>query len=137
MTRQQIYLTYWDWVCLIFYEADIEDAPEILHRIMEIGCGRHDLMKAGRNLLSGDYDIGLTFSSYATRMSVMVIGRSSSPEEFQNTFDHEKGHLARHICLALDIDPYGEEAQYLAGAIGEKLFASAKKFMCQCDYGQR
>ena len=44
----------------------------------------------------------------------MVISLTSTPEEFQNSWDHEKGHLCRHISKAFGIDPYGEEAQYLS-----------------------
>ena len=47
------------------------------------------------------------------------------------TFDHEKGHLAIHIAKYYDIDPYGEEYQYLTGDIGKKLFPIASKFMCK------
>ena len=29
------------------------------------------------------------------------------------------------------IDPYGEEAQYLSGYVGQKMFPVAKKFLCE------
>lgn len=50
---------------------------------------------------------------------------------FQNSWDHEKGHLCRHISKAFGIDPYGEEAQYLSGYVGQKMFPVAKKFLCE------
>ena len=56
---------------------------------------------------------------------------TSTPEEFQNSWDHEKGHLCRHISKAFGIDPYGEEAQYLSGYVGQKMFPVAKKFLCE------
>ena len=40
------------------------------------------------------------------------------------------GHLAMHIAMSEDIDPFGEEYQYLTGAIGKKMFKAAKLFMC-------
>lgn len=43
----------------------------------------------------------------------------------------EKGHLCRHISQAFGIDPYGEEAQYLSGYVGQKMFPVAKKFLCE------
>lgn len=61
----------------------------------------------------------------------MLIGITSSADEFQSTFDHEKGHLAMHICSALHINPFSEEYQYLTGEIGKQLFKIAKKFMCE------
>lgn len=41
------------------------------------------------------------------------------------------GHLCRHISKAFGIDPYGEEAQYLSGYVGQKMFPVAKKFLCE------
>lgn len=77
-------------------------------------------------------NIGLTFSSFSHRYSVVVLGITSSADEFQNTFDHEKGHLAMHIAKSLHIDLQGEEFQYLTGEIGQKMFKVAKRFLC--DY---
>ncbi len=62
----------------------------------------------------------------------MVIAKTSSPEEFAHSYDHEKGHLAKHIALAYDIDPYGEEFQYMSGDIAKMMFPVARKFMCEC-----
>lgn len=61
---------------------------------------------------------------------IEFIGLTTSAEEFQNTFDHEKGHLAMHISSALKIKPYGEEYQYLTGEIGQSMFKIAKRFLC-------
>ena len=72
----------------------------------------------------------ITTTDYVHKKSLMVIGLTTSPEEFQSTFDHEKGHLAIHIAQYYHLDPYGEEFQYLAGSIGKKLFPVAKKFLC-------
>lgn len=74
---------------------------------------------------------GLTYSNPRYRESVMVIALTSSPEEFQNSFDHEKGHLVKHISQAFGIDPYGEEEQYLSGDIGQLMFPVAKQFLCE------
>ena len=79
------------------------------------------------------YNTGFTYSNFYHKCSIVVIGLTSSAEQFQNTFDHEKGHLAMHIADALDIDILGEEFQYLTGEIGQKMFRKAKRFMCdQC-----
>lgn len=61
---------------------------------------------------------------------MIVIGLTSSTSEFQNTFDHEKGHLAMHICETDNIDPFSEEYQYLTGEIGQAMFRVAKNFLC-------
>lgn len=81
-------------------------------------------------LKRNQYNTGITYSSFKNKCSIVVIGLTISAEEFQNTFDHEKGHLAMHISSALRINPYGEEYQYLTGDIGQSMFKVAKRFLC-------
>lgn len=95
-----------------------------------MGCNKKELRKAENLLKKGSYNIGLTYSNFRDQYSIVVIGLTNTPEEFQNTFDHEKGHLAMHIGKALDIDIFGEEYQYLTGEIGQKMFKIARRFMC-------
>ena len=80
--------------------------------------------------LYGNGNIGLTYSSLKHRCSIVVIGITTSAAEFQNTFDHEKGHLVMHISSACKIDPFSEKYQYLAGEVGQKMFRIAKRFLC-------
>ena len=82
------------------------------------------------DLISKWYNVGFTYSNLKRKRSVLLIGISTCPAEFQNTFDHEKGHLAMHIAERYDIDPYGEEYQYLTGEIGRALYPVAKTFLC-------
>jgi hypothetical protein len=89
------------------------------------------LAEIENNLAAEQYNIGLTYSNLKGKCSVVVIGLTSSPAEFQNTFDHEKGHLAMHICEIYDIDPFSEEFQYLTGEIGQAMFPVAKNFLCE------
>ena len=71
-----------------------------------------------------------TISSYKDT-AVMVISRTSSPEQFQDSWDHEKGHLVKHIAEAFVLDPFGEKVEYLAGYIGRAMFPVAKRFLCE------
>ena len=131
MIRQTIYLGNYDWTVRIYYAVTSVWSGRILDDLAGMGCGGVDYERARRNLESYNLNTGLTFSSARFHESLMVIGLTSSPEEFASTYDHEKGHLARQICQAFGIDPYGEEAQYLAGDIGKKMFPVAKKFLCE------
>lgn len=96
-----------------------------------LDAGGWDLVNAYKNMRSCNLNTGITYSNIRNRQTVMVIALTSSPAEFQNSFDHEKGHLCRHISRAFGIDPYGEEAQYLSGYVGQKMFPVAKKFLCE------
>ena len=131
MLIQDIYLEDWDWRITVYYAVDSCYTDDILQDLKYIGCKGRELDSAEELLLDDAYNVGLTYSSFQDRWSIVVIGLTNSPEEFQNTFDHEKGHLAMHIGKALDIDIFGEEYQYLTGEIGQKMFKVAKKFMCE------
>lgn len=132
MIRQEFDLKRYDWHVWVYYAVDAYYADEILYHLEKIGCRKRDLHRAERNLTSGQLDTGLTYSNRETGETVMVIALTSTPDEFQNSYDHEKGHLCRHIVQAYGIDPFGEEAQYLAGEVGQKMFPVAKKFLCEC-----
>lgn len=130
MIIQDIYLEDWDWHITVYYAVDKYYTDEILDELELIGCSKKELKNAERLLIKGDYNTGITYTNFRNKCSIVVIGLTTSPEEFQNTFDHEKGHLAMHIGTALGIEPFGEEFQYLTGAIGEKMFKIAKRFLC-------
>ena len=131
MITQNFYLKDWDWYVTVFYAVDTYYMDEILGALEEIGCSEMGLIKAEKNFAENAYNTGLTYSNLKGRCSVVVIGLTSSPAEFQNTFDHEKGHLAMHICETDNIDPFSEEYQYLTGEIGQAMFPIAKKFLCE------
>lgn len=130
MIRQSIYLDKWDWSVTVYYEAGPEDADRILFDLDGLGAGQRELLRAERNLRGGFPNSGLTFTSREMRESMTVIGHTTDAAQFQDTLDHEKGHLVMHIGRALGIDPYGEDLQYLSGEIGRRMFPIAKRFLC-------
>ena len=130
MLIQDIYLEDWDWVVKVFYAVDTYYVADILGELECIGCTGRELIKAEEVLMSGD-NVGLTYSNLKGRCSVLVIGLTSSPAEFQNTWDHEKGHLAMHISKEDNIDVFSEEFEYLTGEIGALMFPVAKNFLCE------
>lgn len=131
MIKQNIYLSNWDWYITVFYAIDTFYLSDIIGELEEIGCSERKLEDIEVSLATEQYNIGLTYSNLKGRCSVVVIGLTSSPAEFQNTFDHEKGHLAMHISETDGIDPFSEKYQYLTGEIGQAMFPIAKKFLCE------
>lgn len=121
----------YDWTVTVYYAVNTYWTDIILDNLSQIGCHGRDLVRASLSLRAGKLDTGLTFSNPKFHESIVVIGLTSSPDEFASSYDHEKGHLARQICQTFNIDPYGEEAQYLAGDIGKKMFPLAKNFLCE------
>ena len=59
------------------------------------------------------------------KCSIVVIHKASSIGEFINTFEHEKNHLEMHICEALDINPYSEEAAHMSGDLAQLILEEA------------
>ena len=129
MIRQDFYLKDWDWYVMVFYAVDTYYMDDILDELENIGCTYTDEIE--EDLTINPYNNGLTYSNIKARVSLIVIGLTETPDEFQNTYDHEKGHLAMHIAEADNIDVFGEEYQYLTGEIGKQTFKIAKKFMCE------
>lgn len=138
MIVQDFYIGRYGWHVRVYYAVTTYWAGWIAGDLESIGCRGYDLERACRSLESGDLNTGITYSNNRMRETVMVIALTSSPEEFQNSFDHEKGHLCRHISKVFGIDPYGEEEQYLSGEIGQKMFPVAKRFLCEhCRKGMK
>ena len=131
MIRQDFYIEKYGWHVRVYYSVTTYWTERIAGDMWRIGCRGLDLAKAVRNLRSGDLNTGITYSNFREGETVMVISRTSSPEEFLNSWEHEKKHLARHIEQAFGIDPFGEEAAYLEGTIAQKMFPVARKFICE------
>lgn len=129
MIRQDVYLERWDWYVMVYYAVDTYYMDEILEELEMIGCTYADEIE--EDLTQHPYNNGLTYSNLRRRVSLVVIGLTETPDEFQNTYDHEKGHLAMHIAEEDRMDVFGEEFQYLTGEIGKQTFPIAKRFMCE------
>jgi len=131
MIIQDIYLKNYDWKVKVYYAVDRYYIPDILNDLIQLDCEDKSFYKIKELMESGKLNIGFTYSNIDKRESIILIGITDSADEFQSTFDHEKGHLAMHICSALHIEPFSEEYQYLTGEIGKQMFKEAKNFMCE------
>ena len=131
MIRQFIYLPGYRWMIIVFYWAGRGDADEILQTLQRFACSEEACKSAERNLRGEVMDTGLTYTNNSMRATVMAISESSSPEEFWNTMDHEKGHAVQHIGSALGLDYLGEAQQYLAGTLAKEMYPIARQFICE------
>lgn len=99
MIVQDFYIPKYDWRVRVYYAVTTYWISEILCELHRIGCRGEDFKQAYRNLSSGALNTGLTYSDFEERETVMVIALTSSPGEFQNSWDHEKGHLYDHDSI--------------------------------------
>ena len=131
MIAQDFYLPRYDWRVRVYYAVTTCWAKEIVAGLRMLGCGGERLRRAERNLTESRLDTGLTFSNLKRRETLMVISTTSTPGQFLNSWTHEMFHLCRHVARRFGVDPYGEEAAYLAGTVGQKMFPVARKFLCE------
>ena len=131
MIIQNFRLPKYRWRVRVYYAVTAYWTDDIIRDLMSIGCYGTKLRRAYDNLLRGDMNTGITYSNTAEGETVMVISLTSTPAQFLNSWLHEMRHLSRHIERACGISPYGEEAAYLAGDIGQRMFPVARKFICE------
>ncbi len=129
MIIQDIYLEDWDWTIKVFYVVDTCYIEVILAELENINCPEDTLLRVEKCLK--EVNTGVTYSNLKYKCSIIVIGQSTSPIEFLNTWDHEKCHIANHISEEFNIEVNGEDFAYLFGDIGKSMFPIAKKFLCE------
>lgn len=123
--RQNFKLKNIDWHVFIYYTINEEYRKEILDMLDGFKCSSDTLESIKKNLINSKLDTGFTYSSFKSRCSIIVIHKASSIGEFINTFEHEKNHLEMHICEALDINPYSEEAAHMSGDLAQLILEEA------------
>lgn len=123
--RQQFKIRKYDWNVIIYYTVDEKQKTEIVTELKELQPDKETFEKLERNLMNSELDTGFIYSSFYKKFSLIVIHKASSIGEFVNTFEHEKNHLEMHICEALDINPYSEEAAVLSGELAMQILNEA------------
>lgn len=123
--RQQFKMDKIDWAVTIYYTVDEDQKMEIFGELMKLECDKTILDSIVKNLTNAREDTGFTYSSFKHKSSIIVIHKASSIGEFINTFEHEKNHLEMHICEALGINPYSEEAAHLSGDLAQMILEKA------------
>lgn len=123
--RQNVKLKKYDWSIIIYYTVNDVERKEIIDMLEGLNCKFGTLESIKSNLNKSEIDTGFAYSSYDKQCSIIVIHKSSSVGEFINTFEHEKNHLEMHICEALDINPYSEEAAHLSGDLAQIILEEA------------
>lgn len=129
--RQNFELRDYDWHIFVYYTVNEEYKREVLDMLEGFKCDEEVLKAVYKNMEDACEDTGFTYSSFRSRCSVMVIHKASSIGEFINTFEHEKNHLEMHMCEALDINPYSEEAAHMSGDLAQTILEEALSFIIE------
>lgn len=132
MLKQHFTIPKYKWEVDVYYYVTCYYLNEILTKLRSMGCKEEYLEDAYINMSSCKLNSGITFSNNNQRHSLIVISSTSSPAQFMNSLFHEQYHLVTHIINKYNINCCSEKAAYLAGYIGQKMFAKAKNFLCKC-----
>lgn len=75
-----------------------------------------DIMEQAEDLMmTCEYNCGFTYTNQNRRRAVVLIGPTTSGEEFQNTLVHEIRHLADAIARSLGVPLDSERPAYISG----------------------
>ncbi len=135
MIHQKIYIEdYSNWEVDIYYGVTHFELGDIMENLYDIGCDALSARKAYENITSNELNTGLTYSNYAFKHSVIVIGVSENREQFFNSLVHELLHLTAHISRVFKLDMYSESVCYLIGNVAQLAYSVASKFFCKCNH---
>lgn len=122
MNSQRLYMNQYGWVVTVYYPVTALCVHPIMLHLKSLGCSGDALVMAWRNLSSGKFDTGLTFSNFGRRRSVMVVGKASNFGELMNSLSHEIHHLSVHMAQTFGLDLSGEEVCYIDGKATQLVF---------------
>ena len=132
MIKETVYIERYGWLVHAYFHKSFYDVDEIMEHLWDIGCDGSTAQKAYENLRNDSLNMGLCYSNYGHRETVFVIGRTSSADEFFNSFLHECTHLQSHICSALYLEPAGEGIAYAMGEFSKEVYPKISHLLCDC-----
>lgn len=129
MIHRELYIGRWR-VDFLFAE-DKYDAGEVFAYLDDYDAPKKALQRI-EEIVSTNYDnTGFTYADEKLYKALIVIGPTSSGEEFINTAVHELYHLSIIIADNIGLDIRGEAPAYI---IGDSARALAETF---CEFGCR
>ena len=118
------------WRVRAYFAVSKYSTEEIIGDLIDIRCPVHILRKVENNLLNYKIDTGFTYSNRRRRQTVMVVGLTSHPSEFLNSYEHELRHLVDDVASTIGIPLTGEDVAYLTGNINRLLWEDIHGFVC-------
>lgn len=121
------------WVVDFLFADSKYDVEGVLFVLYERGASNNIQRRAERIMVSGKLNTGFTFTDQRSRKAVVVVGPSSSSEQFLNTLVHEIHHLAVAIANSLGVDLEGETPAYIIGDTAMELARTICELGCPCQ----
>ena len=128
MELQEFTIPKYNWDVCAYYYTDGYDVETIISKMKEMGAKKVYTEDARENMEKDNLNTGICYSS-PSKQTIIVIAKTSSPDEFMSSLAHEQKHLCSHIEQFYNIDSFSEEAAYLAGSVAKLMFPVAKKYL--------
>ena len=109
------------WTVDFLFTVKRYDIDGILACLVNADEPKSILKEAEELMLSCKYNCGFTYTNSLRHEAVILIGPTSSGEEFIDSLVHEIHHLAVAIAADLDIDLESETPAYIAGDAAREL----------------
>lgn len=122
----------YDWEVRLYFAVTDYYIDDILESLSTISCPKKTMRRVRQKMAARKLDTGFTYSNKRMRQSVMVIGLTSSPAEFLDSFEHELRHLVDDIAKADGLQLSGEAVAYLTGDTNRTLWPIIHDFICCC-----
>ena len=103
------------WVVDFLFATRRYDVDGVLACLMDAGAPSSVIDEAEDLMTSCEYNCGFTYTDRHIRRAVVLIGPTTSGEQFQNTLVHEIRHLADAIAKSLGVRLDSETPAYISG----------------------
>lgn len=129
MLHRVLSIGRWD-IDFLFAEEGYDETA-VLYCLYDAYAPEDIIEQAVELMGSCRYNCGFTYSNSYRKRAVVLIGPTTSGEEFQDTFVHELHHLAVAIAGSLGIDLESETPAYIAGDSARDLADVLCEFGCR------
>ena len=128
MIERELYIGRWH-ADFLFSDGNYDDEL-VLTRLYDIDAPIYIMQEVNRLMDSCDANCGFTYTNPEMFEALVVVGPTTSGDEFVDTLVHEVHHLAVAIADSLDIDLESETPAYIAGDSARELAGVVCKFGC-------
>ena len=123
------------WVVDFLFATNNYDEDGVLGCLYDAHAPGGVIDRALEIMQDNHMNAGFTYPNPYAYRAVVVIGPTTSGEEFTNTLVHEIHHLAVAIASNLGIDLEGETPAYISGDLALALADVVCSFGCSCNHG--
>lgn len=109
------------WVVDFLFATKRYDIDGVLACLYDAYAPDEIMEQAEELMLSCRYNCGFTYTNQSKRRAVVLIGPTTSGDEFQNTLVHEIRHLADAIAKSLGVPLDSERPAYISGDTAKAL----------------